>query len=396
MPTKSAESFFKSESRYRMLVENSCDIIFSLDIHGNFNYISPAWKNILGHEPAEVVGHNFREFIHPDDQAGCEDTIVKTIQSGEVGEYTYRIKNVDGSWRWHTSRGTSHADEGGVLTVIGIAYDVTERLHIEEMMTQTEKMIMISSMAAGMAHEINNPLGAILQHAQNIERRVSADIPANVKAAAEVGVSLDLVRAYLERRGIFGFIGHIRTAGMRASNIILNMLQFSRRSDSGAELISASALLDKVVELAGTDYDMKKKYDFRHIELQREYAVDLPPLLVTVPELERVLLNILKNAAQATARPEMVRQPHIMLRTRFADGMVTIEVEDNGPGMDEATRLRVFEPFFTTRDVGSGTGLGLSVAYSIVTKGHNGTIEVRSQPGEGSCFTISLPVQGGV
>ena len=214
MSPKSAEMFFKSESRYRMLVENSCDVIFSLDMEGNFTYISPAWKKILGHEQSEVVGHNFREFIHPDDQAGCEEIIAKAIQTGEVGEYTYRIRSADGRWRWHTSRGTPHLDEIGVLTVIGIAYDVTERLRIEEIMTQTEKMVMISSMAAGMAHEINNPLGAILQHAQNIERRVSPDIPANVKAAAEVGVSLDLVRAYLEKRGIFGFIGHIRTAGM--------------------------------------------------------------------------------------------------------------------------------------------------------------------------------------
>lgn len=394
MPPKSAEMFFKSESRYRMLVENSCDVIFSLNLEGNFTYISPAWKKILGHEPSEVIGHNFREFVHPDDQGGCEETIAKAIKSGEVGEYTYRIRSVDGSWRWHTSRGTPHLDEDGVLTVIGIAYDVTERLRIEELMTRTEKMVMISSMAAGMAHEINNPLGAILQHAQNIERRVSPDIPANVKAAAEVGVSLDLVRAYLEKRGIFGFIGHIRTAGIRASDIISNMLQFSRRSDSEVKYVSISTLLDKVLELAGTDYDMKKKYDFRRIELQRDYAADLPLVRVIVAELEQVLLNILKNAAQAMAGAAMARQPQITLRTRSAGDKVVIEVEDNGSGMDEATRLRIFEPFFSTKEVGAGTGLGLSVAYAIVTKGHHGSIEVRSQPGEGSCVTITLPLQG--
>lgn len=393
MPPKSAEIFFKSESRYRMLVENSCDIIFSLDMEGNFTYVSPAWEKILGHEPSEVIRHNFREFIHQDDQAGYVETITHAIQSGEVGEYTYRIRHADGSWLRHTSRGTRHVDEDGVKTIIGMAHDVTERLRIEEFMAQTEKMIMISSMAAGMAHEINNPLGAIMQHAQNIERRVSADIPANLKAAAEVGVSLELVRAYLRKRGIFDFIGHIRNAGMRSSEIISHMLHSSRRSGSSAESVDLSALLDRVLKLAGTDYDMKKKYDFRSIELERVYASDLPPVPMVVAEMEQVILNILKNAAQAMAGAAKARTPRITLRTTVAVGMVVLEIEDNGSGMDEATRLRIFEPFFTTREVGAGTGLGLSVAYSIITKGHNGTIGVQSKPGEGSCITIMLPPQ---
>jgi PAS domain S-box-containing protein len=393
MPPKSAEIFFKSESRYRMLVENSCDIIFSLDMEGNFTFISPAWKRMLGHELTDVIGHNFREFVHPDDQPGCAQTIADSVHTGHVGEYTYRIRRSDGSWRWHTSRGAPHIDENGVLTVIGMAHDVTERLRIEEIMNQTEKMIMIGSMAAGMAHEINNPLGAILQHAQNIERRVSSEIPANVKAAAEVGVSLDLVRAYLQKRGILDFIDHIRTAGIRASNIISNMLHFSRSSEYGAENIDLSAMLDKVLELAGTDYDMKKKYDFGRFAVVREYASGLPPVRMTVAEMEQVLLNILKNAVQAMAGAALQREPRITLRTRLSEGAVMIEIEDNGPGMDEATRLRIFEPFFSTKEVGVGTGLGLSVAYAIVTKGHHGTLEVASHPGDGSCFTIKLPLQ---
>ncbi len=395
MPPKSTEIFFKSESRYRMLVENSCDIIFSLDRDGYYVYISPAWKVLLGHDPSEVAGHDFREFIHPEDILRSESFIAAAIQTNSAQEVTYRIHHADGSWRWHTSRGTPHVDESGALTVIGMAHDVTERLRIEEMMTQTEKMIMISGMAAGMAHEINNPLGAILQHAQNIERRVSADIPANWKAAAEVGVSLDLVRAYLQQRGIFDFIGHIRNAGMKASGIISNMLHFSRRNDSTeAEHVDLSALIDRSLELAGTDYDMKKKYDFRHIELEREYAAGLPRIPMIVAEIEQVLLNIIKNAAQAMAGFESPRSPRITLRTRLSGRFIVIEIEDNGPGMDEFTRLRIFEPFFTTKEVGIGTGLGLSVAYAIVTKGHHGSIEVKSRVGEGSTFVVTLPLQG--
>jgi PAS domain S-box-containing protein len=283
---------------------------------------------------------------------------------------------------------------GNVIGAIETVRDITEIKRMQEIMIQTEKMVMVGGLAAGMAHEINNPLGAILQHAQNIERRVSADIPANLKAAAEVGVSLDLVRAYLQKRGILGFIGHIRSAGVRASEIISNMLHFSRRNDSVAECVDLSALLDRVLELAGTDYDMKKKYGFSRFELQRDYVSDLPQVQIVVSEIEQVLLNIIKNAAQAMAGPEMHRQPRITLRARLSGEHVQIEICDNGPGMVEATRLRVFEPFFTTKDVGVGTGLGLSVAYAIITKGYNGSIDVKSRPGEGSCFTVKLPLQG--
>lgn len=388
------EAFYKSESRYRVLVENSCDIIFSLNPDGVFTFVSPAWKSVLGHDPIDVLGRSYRDFIHPDDAAHCETALASAFRDNTAIEETYRIRHLDGRWRWHTTRVASHRDEDGTVTVIGIAHDVTERLRIEDMMAQTEKMIMVSGLAAGMAHEINNPLGAIMQHAQNIERRVSGDIEANRRVAAEVGVSLDLVREYLERRGILAFIGHIRSAGMRASDIISQMLQFSSRSDKGSISTNLTAVLERAVGLAATDYDMKKSYSFRSIEIIRHYATEPIPVDIALQEIEQVLLNILKNSAQAMADTAALRPPRITLRTTVSDGMALLEIEDNGPGMDDATRLRIFEPFFTTKEVGVGTGLGLSVAYAIIAKGHRGSIEVRSQPGEGSCFSIKLPLRG--
>lgn len=283
--------------------------------------------------------------------------------------------------------------EGAGMAVIRID-DITEHVRIEDIMAHTEKMTMVGSLAAGMAHEINNPLGAIMQNAQNIERRVSPDIAANLRAADEIGVSLDLVRAYLEKRGIFDFISHIRMAGVRASDIINNMLHFSRRSEPQIEAVNLSGMFDRTLELAASDYDMKKVYDFRNVELVREYASDMPPVRMTVPEMEQVLLNILKNAAQALLESKTVRPPRITLRTSHDAGMAVIEIEDNGPGIDEAIRPRIFEPFFSTKEVGVGTGLGLSVAYAIVTKGHNGSLKVRSKCGEGTCFRIELPLLG--
>ena len=126
----------------------------------------------------------------------------------------------------------------------------------------------------------------------------------------------------------------------------------------------------------------------------RDYDPGLEILVCDHTEIEQVLLNLLKNAAQAMAQADMPRPPRITLRTHATDGYGCIEVEDNGPGMDEQTQRRVFEPFFTTKAVGSGTGLGLSVSYFIVTEQHKGTIEVSSNPGEGTCFTVCLPLGG--
>lgn len=290
--------------------------------------------------------------------------------------------------------------ENSSMAVIRIE-DISEHVRIEEIMAQTEKMSMVGGLAAGMAHEINNPLGAIMQNAQNIERRVSPDIPANHVVAAEVGVSLELVRAYLDKRGIFDFIGHIRTAGMRAATIITDMLHFSRRGEARFEKVDLASVLDEVLKLAASDYDMKKLYNFKNIRLVREYAADLPSVSMIVSEVEQVLLNILKNAAQAMAGSGQTEAPHILLQTTLREGMAVIRIVDNGPGMDEVTRVRIFEPFFSTKPVGIGTGLGLSVAYAIITKGHHGSIEVQSQPGNGCCISVMLPatsldVRGGV
>ncbi|MDD2850669.1 MAG: ATP-binding protein [Desulfuromonadaceae bacterium] len=281
-------------------------------------------------------------------------------------------------------------NENSGMAVIRID-DITEHVRIEESMIQSEKMMMVGGLAAGMAHEINNPLGAIMQHAQNIERRVSLTIPANSKAAEEVGVSLDQVRAYLEKRNIFEFLEHIRTAGSRAAEIVTNMLKFSRRGHSRIETVVLASVLDQVLALAATDYDMKKLYDFRHIELVREYSADTLRVAMNVSEMEHALLNILKNAAQAISEAA-VANPRITVRTLSVDGMAAIEVEDNGPGMDETIRLRIFDPFFSTKEIGVGIGLGLSVTYAIVTREHHGTIEAWSQPGVGSRFTIKIPL----
>jgi signal transduction histidine kinase len=181
-------------------------------------------------------------------------------------------------------------------------------------------------------------------------------------------------------------------AGDRMSRIITNMLKFSRKSESRIESVSMELVLEQALELAASDYDLKKQYDFKRIEIVRDYAPDLPDVQLTILEIEQVLLNLMKNAAQAMAFSQEKKKHRLILHTRQSGDWAVMEIEDNGPGMNQEVQRRIFDPFFTTKEVGIGTGLGLSVSYAIVTNNHHGRLEVRSQSGEGTCFTIMLPM----
>jgi signal transduction histidine kinase len=251
----------------------------------------------------------------------------------------------------------------------------------------------VGGLAAGMAHEINNPLGGMLQSLQNVIRRMSTGLPANEADAIACGTRLETIRCYLERREIFRFLENIRISGERASHIVENMLSFSRRSESRKTPVALPALLDKAIELAAHDYDLKKKFDFRHIRIERRYEPGLPPVCCVATEIEQVIFNLLRNAAQAMReRAPNTHPPCITLHLRRENDLAVIEIADNGPGMEESQLKRIFEPFFTTKEVGVGTGLGLSVAYFIIANNHNGSMAAESSPGKGASFIIRLPL----
>ena len=267
--------------------------------------------------------------------------------------------------------------------------DITQRLALEEAMVQSEKMLSVGGLAAGMAHEINNPLGAILHNVQNIRRRLSADLERNRQQAEACGVDLEAVTRYLDAREIPRLLDGIQGAGTRASRIVSHMLSFSRRSNREMALASLPQLIDQAVEIAGNDFDLSEGFDFKGLRIERDFDPELGKVPCIANELEQVLLNLLKNAAQAIHPRDDGR---ILIRTRLSPPWAEIQVEDNGMGMPEAVRKRIFEPFFTTKDVGDGTGLGLSVSYFIITNNHKGQMEVASMPGQGTQFTLRLPL----
>lgn len=270
--------------------------------------------------------------------------------------------------------------------------DITERLALEDAMVQSEKMLSVGSLAAGMAHEINNPLGAILHNVQNIRRRLSPDLEKNRQQALESGVSLERISHYLSAREIPHLLDGIQSAGTRAARIVSHMLNFSRRSDRVLAPCNLAQLIDQAVEIAGNDFDLSEGFDFKSLLIQRKFDPQLETVPCIANELEQVLLNLLKNAAQAIHHREGGPPGQITLRTRYTPPWAEIQVTDNGVGMHEAVRKRIFEPFFTTKEVGQGTGLGLSVSYFIITNNHKGQMEVSSKPGQGTTFTLRLPL----
>ncbi len=280
--------------------------------------------------------------------------------------------------------------------ILTIGVDITERKRAEAVLLESEKMRTIAGLAAGMAHEINNPLAGMLQNAQVVLSRVRPELPANQATADRLGTTVETVRAYMRERGILEMLESVRSSGERAAEIVANMLSFSRGGiEPQSRREDVRELLDGAIDLASSDYDFKK-FDFRNIRVTREYAEDLPPVPCRGTEIQQVVLNLLKNAAQAmNGRDNGGGPPAVVVRAkRAARDRVRVEVEDNGPGMPESVRHQVFEPFFTTKGPQDGSGLGLFVSYCIVTRNHGGEIAVESNEGKGTKFVIDLPVNG--
>ncbi|MCP4195513.1 MAG: PAS domain S-box protein [Proteobacteria bacterium] len=286
---------------------------------------------------------------------------------------------------------------GGIGGAVIRVDDVTERVRLDEIMVQSEKMLSVGGLAAGMAHEINNPLAGIMQTADVLVNRLTGDLPGNTSAAEKAGTTMEVIRTFMQARNVPKMLDNIQSSGNRAATIVSDMLSFARKSHSSFAPHDLAELLDQTVSIVGSDYDLKKKYDFRQIEIIRQYEEDLPRVRCESGKIQQVMFNLLRNGAEAmhdASGKDKTKQSRFVLRLAHEkiSRMVRIEIEDNGPGMDAAIRKRVFEPFYTTKSPNQGTGLGLSVSYFIITDTHGGEIGVESTLGKGANFIIKLPV----
>ena len=382
----------ESEKRHRTMLEASPTPIVYYSEKGEVTYVNLAFTRVFGWEREELIGKPL-DFIPEKDKQSTRDAISRTYAHphGKFDfisqRYTKTKELLDVS-----INSALYRDKEGKQTCLVVNYtDISERIKIEEVMVQSEKMISVGGLAAGMAHEINNPLAGILQTAQVIKNRLSKPLPANIEAAEKHGVDLDLLKGYLEERGIFYMMDQIASVGRRAAKIVENMLSFSRKSDSRRSSHYLHEMVESTLDLVQNDFTLKNQYDIRSVEIIRKIENDLPPVPCEKTKIQQVFFNILKNGAEAMSDAK-VSSPRFVIRYFLEQNMAAVEISNNGPCIPENIRKRIFEPFFTTKEVGVGTGLGLSVSYFIIKENHNGELVVESTPGKETAFIIKLPI----
>lgn len=250
-------------------------------------------------------------------------------------------------------------------------------------LVQSEKMASLGELTAGIAHEIQNPLNFV-----NNFSEINQELIDDLKQAAQQG---DMREVSIIADNLKENESKINMHGKRADGIVKSMLQHSRGSSGQKEMADVNRLVDEYVRLAYHGYRAKTK------DLNVDLDIDLDPAVGSVSmvrqDIGRVVLNLLNNAFYAANLPSQdpAHKPRVAIRTRRDDQTVTIEVQDNGPGIPSDKKEKIFQPFFTTKPTGQGTGLGLSLSYDVVTKGHGGNLLCESQPGDGALFRVSLP-----
>ena len=369
-----------SEARFRSLVENLNDVLFTLSVTGEITYVSPQWKAAYGHEPSMVLGHTLISFLHPEDIAPWGDFLQRVKNSGTQQQgVEYRVLCSDARYRWTSANATLAIDPvDGTAQFLGIGRDVTERKKMDEELMLAKSVADTANRAksdflARMSHEIRTPMNGVIG---------MVDILHETNLQAEQQRMLDT----------------IQKSSLSLLQILNDILDFSKIEAGKLEVESVPTDVHEIVQ--STAELMLATANSRLIELSVRVAPDVPRWIVSDPtRLRQILLNLLGNAFKFTCKGDGLtgRVNLHVASCALADGGTGIQlrVMDNGIGMSTEVLENLFQPF-TQADDGiarkfGGTGLGLSICQRLVAL-LNGKISVVSQLGEGSVFTVELPL----
>jgi PAS domain S-box-containing protein len=356
------ESLERSERRYRDLVENLNDVVFSMDAEGRLLYISPAVQK-YGYSSEELAGAHFSPLIHPEDLPGVSEALQRS-RRGVSDPYEFRV--VDRSGTIHRVRASSRSvfDGGRLVGVTGVLMDVTAQRLAEDQLRAAQRLEAVGRLAGGIAHDFNNLLVAINGYAE---------------FAIEAVHESDPMRKDLEE---------ILRAGNRAAALTRQLLAFSRKQVMKPEIINLN-------DTVGGMEAMLHRLIGEDIEFQTRRADRLGSVLADPSQMEQVIMNLVVNARDAmpTGGRLIIETSNVSddgAPTADSGGWVVLSVADTGSGMDEQTKAQIFEPFFSTKPPGDGTGLGLPTVHGIVTQS-GGTITVDTAPGKGTTFRVAFP-----
>ncbi len=411
------------------------ELIFLLDVQGNFTFINPKIKE-WGYHEEELIGQPLISILFDKRQENVNQIIhngFRRIFEIEVLDKQSNIRNV------LLSTSQVKNKEGHVMSILGVANDVTELRRLEQRLVQSDRLASIGQLVAGIAHEINNPIGVIylysteslklFERVTNALKLISSiPISENTQRLNEIidrldhpenagwekdtwkeelsGIADDLNRYCRELAQIYTVISKNRTylyeylegsvkESVRCKDLISDLLDFSRQKEPEMGLSNVNTLIDNVLNM------VEKQYRKEKIEVVRMLDPHIPDILMDARQMEQVIINIannavfaMKEATENTERMGIHRKGMLTVGSCFhADkGSVEIFIQDTGVGISKNDLGKIFDPFFTTRKDGKGTGLGLSISYGIV-KMHDGSIEVDSEVGKGTRFKIFLPLK---
>jgi PAS domain S-box-containing protein len=357
-----AEALERSEARFRSLVEATSKIVWHSNARGEFDTEQPAWTAFTGCGFHELMGFGWLACIHPDDQAGLTAAMKASRDSATSCETECRLRRADGAYRSVRIHAVPVLErDGNIREWIGTCTDVTEQRTRERQLRRAEHLASVGTLVSGVAHELNNPLAAISGFTQLLR---TEELPQEAQQTLSV----------------------IQREAERAAKIVADLRHVARQTPSGDPAKRAAVDLNTVVTqvLKVRDYSLKT----HNVEVRLLLAPNLPRVLGDQAELEQVLLNLIVNAEQALAA--QVGNRRITVRTSSDAVNIKMTVEDTGPGIPAEHLHRVFDPFWTTKDPGVGTGLGLSLVQSIIAE-HSGQILADSAPERGARFRIQLP-----
>jgi PAS domain S-box-containing protein len=335
------------------LLENANDVIYTLDTEQRFTYVNSkieAW----GYRKDDLLGRPYLVLLSKRHRGR---RLKSTLDIGAKQVYEVEVVTRTGEPRAvMVSVSPLHGVEGAILGVLGIARDMTETKKLEQRIRNSEKLASVGRLAAGVAHEINNPLGGILNCLYNLRKgTLSPSRQEEYRVSMEDGVR-------------------------RVQKIVRQLLDFSQQDEPEFALTDINHVVDRVLVLTTHLFAPNR------IVLETEFGQGLPNVMLDRHMIEQVLMNLVLNAVQA-----MKEGGELTIRTSVVEGVCLIEVCDTGSGIPQAFLPRIFDPFFTTKSEGEGTGLGLSVSLGIVER-HGGKILVESEVGKGTTFTLCLPV----
>lgn len=350
------------EERYRTLVEHSYDIITEASADGRLLYINPAFKDLLGYEPEEIINTSIFENIHEEDRQSVISKFTKALMNDSAGHAVYRYRHKNGDWYWIESTGNTYRTSDGEVRAVIASRDISERKKMEEEMLKAQKLESLSVLAGGIAHDFNNMLTIVLGNL----------------SIARMGMDPnDKINKRLEEA---------EKAIERATGLTRQLLTFAKGGEPDKKSMSVREMLRESTLFALRGSNVRSQFFIKD---------DLLKVDIDEGQVEQVINNLVINAKQAMldggvidvgAENKTLERGNAL---NLPEGeYVKIYVKDHGIGIPEKYLQRIFDPFFTTKEKGSG--LGLATSYSII-KQHKGHIVAGSIPGFGTTFTIYLP-----